>query len=236
MLGYSTDLLITKEHRKADMRRFDSYGDMSLALHFRQVEGLGMESDDAGVFCRISPRFAVLGVLTERNAYAYVMNPVNTEFNRDFDEFVTEFRKTDAYRDMLDRVQACTTAPFVPKPVENPGASGEVMGVLVYDGWEPVSYRNTSTNQWEGVDIELVTRFANTRGAKIEFIPVGSYTQAVIDLGRGKARILICPDSLGFKKDLERARHVTMSACVWEKDIVVVVNTIDYPELGHQVP
>lgn len=228
MLGYSSDYILTNDNKDVELRRFDSYSDMMLALAFHQLDAAAMERDEAYVFCRLQPEYMIYGTFAENDQYAYVLNPNSTELNEQWNSFIAEFRQTDLYMDMLKRVKECSKQPFESKPVENTGTGDKVFKALVHADWEPVSYINTETNEWEGTDIELITHFANTIGAKIEFYPAGSYTQAVLDLSLGKVDIYACPDSLRIKTDLEKAGNVTMSDCVWEKDIVLVVNTADY--------
>lgn len=228
MLGYSSDYILTNDNKDIALRRFDSYSDMMLALAFHQLDAAAMEKDEAYVFCRLQPEYMIYDTFAENDRYAYVLNPNSTQLNEQLNSFIAEFRQTDAYKDILKRVEECSEQPFESKPVENTGTGDQVLKVLVYEDWEPVSYINTETDAWEGADIELMTHFANTIGAKIEFYPAASYTQAVLDLSFGKVDIFASPDSLRIKTDLEKAGNVTMSDWVWEKDIVFVVNTADY--------
>jgi hypothetical protein len=71
--------------------------------------------------------------------------------------------------------------------------------------------------------VELITHFANKMGAKLELIDM-SYQQMLIELGSGMVDLLLCPDSLMLKKDREMSRNITMSECVFLKDIVLIVN------------
>jgi ABC-type amino acid transport substrate-binding protein len=228
IMGYGPDYILSNEFKDIDLRRYDSNTDMELALSFNQLDAIAYEMDEAYVFCRLQPEFMIYGTFVKNEKYAYVLNPETTEFNEQFNSFVAEFRQTDTYQDIKRRIKECAEKPFESVYVENTGAGDKVLRALVYDGWEPISYINTETNEWEGADIELITHFANSIGAKIEFLDVGSYTQAVLDLRFGKADIFVCPESLRMKTDFEKADNVTMSDWVWEKDIVFVVNTADY--------
>lgn len=228
MLGYSSDYILTNDSTDVALRRYDSYSDMVLALAFHQLDALILESDEAYVFCRLNPNYMIYGSFADKIPYGYMLNPRRTELNEQFNSFVADFRKTGIFADIIKRAEASAEKPFVSKPVTSTGKDGKILRALVYDGWEPVSYLNTKTNQWEGTDIELITHFANSIGAKVEFTPNGSYTQGVLDLKLGKVDIFACPDSLVMKEDREKAGNVTMSDCVWEKGLVFIVNTADY--------
>lgn len=228
MLGYSSDYILTDGYKDIKLRRYDAYSDMVMALAFHQLDAAAMEMDEAYVFCRLQPEYMIYGTFPEGDRFGYILNPRNTEINQQFDSFAAKFRQTNSYKDMLRRVKQCSNHPFKSRPVKNTGTGDKVLNVLVYDGWEPVSYTNTKTHQWEGTDIELITHFANTIGARVKFHPAGSYTQAVLDLSLGKIDIFACPESLRIKTDLEKAGNVTMSDWVWDKDIVFIVNTADY--------
>lgn len=228
ILGNSPDYILTNHSKGVELRRYDSNGDMALALAFHQLDAAALERDEADVFCRLQPEYKVHGTFVENDQYAYVLNPKSTELNEQFNTFVAEFRQTDVYKDILERTAECSKHQFKSKTVENAGTGDRVLKVLIYEDWEPVSFLNTETNRWEGTDVELMTHFANSIGAGIEFYPVGSYTQAVLDLRFGKVDIFACPDSLEIKTDIEKGGNVTMSDPVWEKDIVFIVNTADY--------
>ncbi|MGE5396695.1 MAG: hypothetical protein ACM3MK_04045 [Chitinophagales bacterium] len=232
MLGYSSDYILTNEYQDVNLRRFDAYSDMTLALAFHQLDAAAMEMDEAYVFCRLNPKYMIYGIFAENDRYAYILNPHNPELNNQFNSFVKQFRKTDTYKDMEQRVKDCSKKPFKSKHVENKYKGNRILKVMVYDGWEPVSYKNTKTNEWEGTEIELVTYFANSIGAKVKFYPAGSYTQAVLDMSVGKTDIFACPDSTRLGNDLEKGGHVIQSDWIWEKDIVIIVNTADYQNIN----
>lgn len=228
MLGYSSDYILTDKYEDIDLRRFDAPSDLALALAFHQLDAAAMEMDEASVFCRLQPKYMIYGSVSEDDRFAYILNPRNTEINQQFNSFIAQFKQSDTYKDILQRVKECSEHPFASKQVENTVTGNKVLDVLVYNGWDPVSYINTETNQWEGSDIELITHFANAIGATVKFHPAGSYTQAVLDLSLGKVDIFQCPHSIKMKTDLEKGGNVTMSDWVWKKDIVFIVNTADY--------
>jgi len=207
---------------------------MMLALTFHQLDAAAMEMDEAYVFCRLQPEFKIYGIFAENEKFAEYLDPGTPELNAKFNEFLAEFRESEEYKDIRRRVEKCDRIPYESKKIENPGESGKILQVSVFDGWEPVTYINTGTNEWEGSDVELVTHFANYIGAKVEFSAIGSYTHAVLELSLGKVDIMICPDSLRLKTDLELADNVTMSDWIWEKDIVFVVNSADYKEIEYE--
>jgi ABC-type amino acid transport substrate-binding protein len=230
MNGYSSDYILSQKFKDVKLRRFDDYSNMALALTFHQLDAAAMEMDEAHVFCRLQPSYMIYGTFAKGDQFAYMLSPGNTDLQNRFNAFVREFKKTDLYQEMLKRVDACDKAPFKSKPAQNIHKGKKVLRALVFADWEPVSYKNTKTNQWEGVDVELITLFADSMEARIEFVPVGSYTQAVLDLRLGKVDIFVCPNTLRQKKDLEKAGHVRMSDGIWEKDIVIIVNSADYPK------
>ncbi|HQC36795.1 MAG TPA: transporter substrate-binding domain-containing protein [Thermotogota bacterium] len=230
MLAYSSDYILTNDYDGIEVRRFDTYTDMMMALTFHQLDAVAMEMDESYVFCRLQPEFAIYGLFKEDEPFCYYMNPDTPELNETFNAFIREFRETEEYRDIRRRVEASAFEPYVSKAIDNPGTEGKTLTVSVFDGWEPVSYLDFETDEWEGSDIELITHFANAIGAKVEFEPIGSYTQAVVELSRGKVDIMVCPDSIRYKEDLEKANNVTMSEWVWEKDIVIMVNSADYED------
>lgn len=228
ILGNSPDYILTNAGTGAEVRRYDSNGEMMLALAFHQLDAAAMERDEADVFCLLQPEYRVHSTFVRKERYAYVLDPLRSELNEQFNAFVAEFRESAQYRDIVERMAECAWRIFRSRPVESRGEGDSVLKVLVYEDWEPISYFNPEANRWEGADVELMTHFANSIGAGIEFHAVGSYTQAVLDLRFGKADVLASPDSLQIKTDLEKAGNVTMSDWVWEKEIVFIVNSADW--------
>lgn len=223
IIGYSTDYILTDSDWNLDIYRYDTYADMQLALSFNRIDAVAMEMDEAYVFCRIEPDFEIALVAERQLEYAYMFSSDKPELLEEFNKFIREFKKTEEYADMLRRVEACAKAPFVAKKVENKPTTGKVLKVAAFDGWEPVSYINTQTGEWEGCDIELITHFANHIGAKLELRDM-SWDQMRIEIGMGTIDLILCPDSLLLAKDLEMNGNITMSDPVFLKDIVLIVN------------
>jgi ABC-type amino acid transport substrate-binding protein len=226
MCGYSSDyILCTEEYAPYNLRlyRYDYYADMQLALRFNRLDAAAMENDEAYVFCRIEPRFVIGLTPAAQIEFGYPFNAGKMEFLGQFNSWIREFRKTEEYADILRRVEASAMAPYVPKKVISAVTTERVLKVAVFDGWEPVSYINNLTHEWEGSDVELVTYFANSIGASLELIDM-SYNQMLIELGSGLVDLMLCPETLLYKKDMEMGKNITMSEGVFLKDIVLIVN------------
>jgi ABC-type amino acid transport substrate-binding protein len=223
MCGYSSDYILSGDKYDLQIYRYDQYADMQLALRFHRLDFAAMENDEAYVFCRIEPRFGIGLVPASQLEFAYPFNEGKREILEQFNGFVKEFRKTDEYTDIKRRVEASATAPYQPKKVVNVVTTDRVLKVAAFDGWEPVSYINAATHEWEGSDVELITYFANSLGAKVDIIDMG-YNQMLIELGSGLVDLMLCPETLLYKKDMEMGKNITMSDGVFLKDIVLIVN------------
>jgi len=194
-----------------------------LALRFHRIDAASMEIDEAYVFCRMQPDYEIGLIVEEQLEFAYIFNASKREFLEQFNRFTKEFRETKEYADLLRRVQESAEAPYQAKKVDNTVAAERVLKVAAFDGWEPVSYINASTGEWEGCDVEFITHFANSIGAKLELIDM-SWNQMMIEIGSGLVDLVLCPASLLMAKDLEMSGNITMSEWVFLKDIVLVVN------------
>ena len=223
MIGYSSDYILTKYDYGVELYRYSLYSDMQLALKFKKIDAAAMEMDEAKVFVRNEPGFKIAMNFKEGIDYGYYFNAEKNELREQFNTFIKEFRKTDTYSDLVKRAGDIETKPFVAKHVENTPTTDKVVKVCVLGGWEPVSYLNTANDQWEDVDIELITHFANSLGARIEFKEL-SWEQMLIELGQGIVDLSTCPDSFLLKTDLEMSGKIRMSEAVWLKDIVFIVN------------
>jgi len=226
MNGYSSDYIFCMDEYKSynlQLYRFDMYSDMELALRFNRLDAASMENDEAYVFCRIMPDFVIQLVPVNDMEFGYPFCADKTELLAQFNQWVKDFRKTAEYTDIVKRVEATREAPYQAKKIENIVTTDKVLKVGLFDGWEPVSYINTATDEWEGSDIELITYFANSLGAKVELEPK-SYQQMLIELGNGMLDVMLCPETLLYQKDMEMGSNVTMSDGVFLKDIVLLVN------------
>lgn len=224
MCGYSTDYILSPGKYGVELYRYDYYADMQLALRFNRLDTAAMESDEAYVFCRIEPRFKIGLTLDSHLEFGYPFNADKLDFLERFNRFAEEFRQTEEYTDIVRRVEESAVKPYQPKKVINQVTTDKVLKVAAFDGWEPVSYINNATQEWEGSDVEMLTYFANSLGAKLELI-VMSYSQMLIELGSGLIDLIICPDVMLYKKDLEMSKNVTLSDGVFYKDIVLIVNS-----------
>ncbi|MBN2061572.1 MAG: transporter substrate-binding domain-containing protein [Deltaproteobacteria bacterium] len=223
MCGYSSDYILSTGAYNLKIYRYSFYADMQLALRFNRLDAAAMENDEAYIFCRIEPRFKIGLVVASRIEFAYPFNAEKLEILQQFNSFIKEFRKTPEYEDIIQRVEASAVAPYLPKKVVNQVNTDRVLKVAAFDGWEPVSYINTSTGEWEGSDVELVTHFANSLGARVKIIDM-SYNQMLIELGAGMVDLNLCPSTLMYKKDMEMSHNITISDGVFLKDIVLIVN------------
>ncbi len=222
MAGYSSDYILTDSKLGLDIYRYDAYSDMELAAKFHRIDAAAMEMDEAYVFCRMTPEFKIAFPATEKLDFGYYLKAGQDEFINEFNQFAKKFRQTEEYADILKRVEASAEAPYVPQKVDNIVTTDRVIKVAVMDGWEPVSYKDTETGEWEGADIELITYFVNSLGAKVEFKDE-TWNQMCIELPAGLVDIMLCPSTLLCKKDMEMSGNIAMSDAVFLKDIVLVV-------------
>jgi ABC-type amino acid transport substrate-binding protein len=223
MCGYSSDYILSAAKYGMDIYRYDNYADMQLALKFNRLDAAAMENDEAYVFCRIEPRFAIGPVTESKIEFGYPFNADKREMLNNFNSFAREFRQTEEYADIIRRVQAAAAVPYQTKKVANQVTTDRVLKAAAFDGWEPVSYINTATHEWEGSDVEMLSYFANSIGAKLELIRM-SYNQMLIELGSGLIDLIVCPETMLYKKDMEMSKNITLSDGVFIKDIVLIVN------------
>lgn len=227
MLGYSSDYILSRPEYGLKVFRYDSYGDMQMALRFNRVDGIVMEKDEADVLCRLEPDYKAAFAIHEQEKYAYPIHSANSELVESFNAFIREFREGPEYADLLARRARVNEVPYEAKKVESTARGDRVLRVALYQGWEPISYVNTVTGEWEGSDVELITHYANHEGYRIEWIDTGSWNQMVLNLAAGKVDLFLCPDSLALAKDLEMAGSVIFSEWVWLKDMMCVVNNTE---------
>ncbi|MGI6548697.1 MAG: transporter substrate-binding domain-containing protein [Syntrophomonadales bacterium] len=223
MVGYSPDYILTKDSRGMEIYRYDTYSDMYLALSFNRIDAIATEREDAYFICREEADFEIGPAITEPSEYGYMFYSERNELREEFNRFIKEFRKTEEYADMLNRVEATLNAPYKAKKVENIVTTDRVIKVAAYADWEPVSYINTSTDEWEGCDVELITHFANSIGAEL-VLEDKTWNQMLLEVANGMVDLILSPDSLLMAKDLEMSGNIVMSEPVHIKDIVLVID------------
>jgi len=224
MCGYSSDYILSPGKYGIKIYRYDYYADMQLALRFNRLDAAAMENDEAYIFCRVEPRFKIGLKLDSHLEFGYPFNADKRDFLARFNSFAKEFQHTEEYADIVRRVAESADKPYQSKKVVNQVTTDRVLKVAAFDGWEPVSYINTATHEWEGSDVEMLTYFANSMGAKLELI-VMSYNQMLIELGSGLIDLNLCPETMLYKKDMEMSKNITLSDGVFYKDLVLIVNS-----------
>jgi len=223
LLGYSTDYILSGSEYDLDIYRYDTFADMLLALRFNRIDAAALEMDEAGVFCRIEPEYEIGLTVLKQVEYGYLFKSDRKEILEQFNLFIQEFKETAEYADLVRRTELTAETPYEPKEVKNTATTDRVLKVAAFDGWEPISYINASTGAWEGCDVELITHFANSIGAKLELIDM-SWEQILIEIVLGSVDMVLCPESLLMAKDFEKKGDIIMSDAVFLKDIGLVVN------------
>ncbi len=173
---------------EAEILRYNSMAGAVMAMKYGYVDYLALEMASAGLLCRSMPAFTVLSPpIVEDEILAFV-TPGRPDLQQEYDAFIEEFQQTEAYADLVRRGDAAFLADYQRRDVPATG-TGETIRVVCED-YYPYCYWDFEQESLAGLEVELVTHFANSRNYQAEFI-FSSYMAAITDLTVGRAEMMI---------------------------------------------
>ncbi len=182
LLAWEPDYLLTG---RTDMElvRYDSLADMVMALKTNRVDAIAV---DTFAWKRMAVGSEGLNrVLPACGSFGAILyfNPDGEALKDDFNAFLAEFKKTEAYRDHLTRLENFDGVNYVDPGIQLTG-TGEVLRVAVESEGFPRTFQNAGEDVPTGFDLEALKYFANERNYRMEFT-LSTYSDMIIGLQSG---------------------------------------------------
>lgn len=221
-LAWGPDYLLTGRD-DLELIRYNTMASMVMALCYDRLDAIAVEKPYALYIMKsVGGCHIVEEPIKRANVNAYVA-PSRPELLDEFNCFISEFKKTDTYEDIMDRFLNAS----VYEPEIIPVGSGKKIKVGVGSDNYPFSYINFDTGAYEGCEIELVKHFANAYGYEPEFID-GTYEACELGVSSGKLDMSFYGCSELYREDVELSGMATVSDGYFPMDIVFI--EIEDPE------
>lgn len=232
-VAWGPDYLLSKRD-DAEIVRYNSIASMILGLSCHQVDAIAVEYPYAANILACTEGTKIVDQpLASVGSCAYIRYDM-PQLLEEFNTFIEDFKKTDTYQDLLERLQ--DEDGYEPVQVEMKGGNKTLRAGVSLEDY-PYSYTNPSTGKHEGSEIEILTHFANACGYELEWID-GNYEANEMGISYGELDISAAGFSELYRGDVESTGRVLVSESYLPSDIVLlerdpakklkITSTIDY--------
>ena len=185
-LGSIQDIAVTKLAPGADIQRISGVANMLMALESRKVDVIGYGSLAVSFDKHLAAKVDTVGAGYPPIFLGACFRLGNTELQQDFNSFLADARKDGTYQDICNRWREADDASAVPLPTQR--GTGKTLRVAVAPETAPFDF--ISSGVPSGLEIDLLTEWANRRGWKLEFLSM-DFAALLPSIQTGKADVAI---------------------------------------------
>ena len=185
-LGSIQDIAVTKLAPGADIQRISGVANMLMALESRKVDVIGYGSLAVSFDKQLAAKVDTVGAGYPPIFLGACFRLGNTELQQDFNSFLADARKDGTYQDICNRWREADDASGVPLPTQR--GTGKTLRVAVAPETAPFDF--ISSGMPSGLEIDLLTEWANRRGWKLEFLSM-DFAALLPSIQTGKADVAI---------------------------------------------
>ncbi len=220
-LSYEADYLLTGRD-DMELFRYDATSDMILALRYDKVDALAMDELTWRIMDGLSDGMKKVEPGIGSTEYIMYFGADDEALAEDFNRFLAEYKRTDAYRDFLRRLDDFDGVHY-----EDPGipltGTGETIRVVLDPAVFPRAYQEAGQDEALGFDLEALKLFANDRGYRLAFY-FSTYSDSVTGLQKGGYDIQVGGLSTVYEEEVLAAGLFT-SDDLYESDLCLVEKT-----------
>ena len=186
IIGSIQDIAVTQYAPKADIRRYTSMTDIMAALENGKVDVLCQENFTVTANKAIAAVVDTVDAGLPPRYVAACFKPGNTALQQDFNAFLAGIRADGTYQKIFDRWLKTDDPAALPVPHQY--GTGELIRVATYPAMPP--YNFICSGQPSGMEIDLLTEWANRRNYRLEFLMM-DFASQIPALQTGKADIAL---------------------------------------------
>ncbi|MBQ4390767.1 MAG: ABC transporter permease subunit [Paludibacteraceae bacterium] len=184
IIGSIQDIAVTQYAPKADIRRYTSMTDIMAALENGKVDVLCQENFTVTANKAIAAVVDTVDAGLPPRYVAACFKLGNTALQQDFNAFLAGIRADGTYQKIFDRWLKTDDPAALPAPHQY--GTGELIRVATYPAMPP--YNFICSGQPSGMEIDLLTEWANRRNYRLEFLMM-DFASQIPALQTGKADI-----------------------------------------------
>ena len=186
IIGSIQDIAVTQYAPKADIRRYTSMTDIMAALENGKVDVLCQENFTVTANKAIAAVVDTVDAGLPPRYVAACFKLGNTALQQDFNAFLADIRADGTYQKIFDRWLKTDDPAVLPAPHQY--GTGELIRVATYPAMPP--YNFICSGQPSGMEIDLLTEWANRRNYRLEFLMM-DFASQIPALQTGKADIAL---------------------------------------------
>ncbi len=186
IIGSIQDIAVTQYAPKADIRRYTSMTDIMAALENGKVDVLCQENFTVTANKAIAAVVDTVDAGLPPRYVAACFKLGNTALQQDFNAFLADIRADGTYQKIFDRWLKTDDPAALPAPHQY--GTGELIRVATYPAMPP--YNFICSGQPSGMEIDLLTEWANRRNYRLEFLMM-DFASQIPALQTGKADIAL---------------------------------------------
>ena len=226
-IACDTDYALTGR-KDLTLVRYDELANILLALQYDKVDVMALDAllwrftaaSHKGLRA-VEPAFTTSG-------YTVYFRSEVSELRDEFNEFLSRYRQSEAFRDFEDRLGAFDGEHYNGPDIELTG-TGRVLRVAVDAAGFPRSFAEADGHTPSGYDLEALKLFANEKNYRLSFV-ISGYDDMIYGLQGGNYDI-----AAGFLSDLRDADSLSSYLCksdsLYEVPLYFIEKTQDDIEL-----
>lgn len=188
VLSWDSDYALTPR-KDIELQRYDAMPDMVMALQHDRIDAMALDEITAK-----SVIFMIQGIEIVQPGYGsfgYVaaFNPKYKDLCDDYDQFLSEYIKTEEYADLQRRIAEYDGIDFEERKIK-PTGTGMTLRLACNEAGFPSTYLDPVSNEWAGFDYEPLITWANDRNYKIEITGTVS-SDSMMGLSKGRYDVAI---------------------------------------------
>ena len=171
-----------------ELVRYDTTSDMIMALKYDKIDAIALDIDTLKlIFCvsdgieLIEPAFGEVGSIM-------YFGSDDESLKEEFNQYLDEFKKTDEYEDLLNRMDEYNGFEFFDADIPLTG-EGKTIHVAVDPEEYPRAFLYPGEDIPVGYDLEILKHFANDNNYQLEFY-FSTYLDSLMGLQTGSYDIM----------------------------------------------
>jgi len=166
VIGSVQDMAVSNHAPDADIMRITSSTDLLAALENGKVDVAGWDNLTVAFNKEIASKVDTVNACLPATPIGACFQLDNTELKQDFDSFLAEIRSDGTYQKIIDRWRNADDISAVARPQRH--GTGRTLRVAIYPAFPPFSF--ISSGEPTGLEIELLSEWANRRNWQLEFL------------------------------------------------------------------
>ena len=213
IIGSIQDIAVTELAPDADILRVTSYTDELTALKTGKVDFGGSESLTFTFNKEMNQSVDSVNTGLPSIWVGACFKKGNTELQQDFNRFLADIRNDGTYQKIFDRWCNAEDPSAVPVPQQR--GTGRTLHIATYPATPPFNF--ISSGKLSGIEVDIMTEWANRRNWKIDFLVV-DFSAQIPAVQTGKADMAMG----AISATEERKKQVLFSDGYVESHIVLI--------------